>query len=273
MSNRSQPAPLMKKTMGPLSGSPFILISPSFAKKGAEFSDASVSVSSRYTNAVFAAGGLPLILPALKDRRMIARAVARADGVLLTGGNDVQPSLYTRQLPRAVRRTIGPADPLRDWLDLVLIAEALAQQRPILAICRGMQILNVALGGTLLGDIQRQRAGSIQHERSDIPTQGVHEVTLTSGCLLAKMTGRKNVRVNSTHHQAVDRVAPTLRVTAISPDGIIEGLEWAKGDKTALPWMQAVQFHPERLFEKDWNSFELFRNFILACRRARRQRL
>ena len=273
MPKRSQRRPRPMKKPRPSGPAPLILISPSFAEQGAEFSDASVSVSNRYSDAILAAGGLPLVLPRLTDRRLIAAAVGRADGVLLTGGNDVQPALYTRQLPRAVRRTIGPPDAARDLLDLVLIAEALEQHRPILAICRGLQILNVALGGTLLAHIARQRAGTLEHDRSDVPGRGVHEVTLTSGCLLAKMTGRKKIRVNSSHHQAVDRVAPALQVTATSPDGIIEGLEWAEATEKSLPWLQAVQFHPERLFERDRNCFDLFHSFISASARALRQRL
>ena len=262
----------MKKSLPPRPA-PLILISPSFVGQGAEFGDASVSVSNRYADAILAAGGLPLVLPRLTDHRIIAAAVGRTDGVMLTGGNDVQPALYARQLSRALRRTIGPSDGTRDWMDLILIAEALKQHRPLLAICRGLQILNVALGGTLLADIARQRAGALNHDRSDVPGRGVHDVTLTSGSLLAKMTRGKNIRVNSSHHQAVDQVAPGLRVTATSRDGIIEGLEWAGAGRKGFPWLQAVQFHPERLFERNGTCFELFRNFISASARARRQRL
>jgi len=150
-----------------MSRPPLILISASTEKKGVEFSDVSTSLSERYDRSVVAAGGLPLILPCTTDRQLIAECVRRGDGLLLTGGDDVNTRLYTGRLPPGLARTVGPHDPARDLRELLLIEETFRQCKPLLAICRGHQLLNVALGGTLLVDISTQIPGSIRHDRSD----------------------------------------------------------------------------------------------------------
>ena len=129
---------------------PLILISPSTQNRGAEFSDASISLSNRYLEAIIAGGGLPWVMPCVPLLDLAAESVRRCDGVVLTGGNDVQPKLYGSKLSPQLEKTIGPADPERDLLELLLIDEVFRQRKPLLAICRGQQILNVALGGTLL---------------------------------------------------------------------------------------------------------------------------
>src|SRR5438105_4394609 len=125
---------------------PLILISPSSQNRGAEFSDASLSLSNRYPEAILAGGGLPWVMPCVPLPELAAESVRRCDGVLLTGGNDVQPKLYGPELSAQLKKTIGPADPERDSLELLLINEVFRQRKPLLAICRGQQILNVALG-------------------------------------------------------------------------------------------------------------------------------
>jgi len=244
---------------------PLVLITPCKERKGAEFLDQSLSLSDRYSRAVVAAGGLPWVLPCLPSRDLLAEALRRCDGVMLTGGDDVAPKLYANHLPPTLRRTVSPADPARDLSELLLIDEVFRQRKPLLAICRGQQILNVALGGTLVVDISTQMPGALNHNRSDRKDEIVHKVALTPGSILNKISGKQILGVNSSHHQAVGRLGEALRVTGLSPDGVVEGLELADAAAGWLPWLVAVQFHPERLFEAHGVFLELFRNFIRAC--------
>ena len=250
---------------------PLILITPATERKGAEFADVSCSLSERYPRALLAAGAVPWILPCLPDGNVVAEAVRRCDGVMLTGGDDVQPGLYTKELPSTLRKTVSPGEPARDLLELMIIREVFRQRKPLLAICRGQQILNVAFEGDLFVDIATQAPGALCHDRTDRKDKLVHKVALTPGSILTKIAGNRTLGVNSSHHQAVRRVAAPLRVTAVSPDGIIEALELADGEANRLPYLLAVQFHPERLFDRHREHLELFRSFIRACKTKRKK--
>ncbi|MCX6912999.1 MAG: gamma-glutamyl-gamma-aminobutyrate hydrolase family protein [Verrucomicrobia bacterium] len=252
---------------------PLILISPNIEKRGAEFGDLSVSVSATYEQALLDSGALPLVLPATVSRELIADCVSRCDGVLLTGGEDVEPRLYSKGLPPRLRRTVTvtPDDGVRDLRELILIDEVFRQRRPLLAICRGHQLLNVALGGSLVADISRQRPRAINHRQMDRCFEVVHEARLTRGSLLAKLTGKQKLGVNSTHHQAIARVAAPFRVAAVSSDGIIEGLELKPSAARLLPFLLSVQFHPERLADRHVEHRAIFRGFTQACLLSRKQ--
>ena len=243
---------------------PFILVSAHTEREGSEFPDAAISLSQRYSDAIYAAGGLPFVLPCTRDQGLVRDVVRRCAGVLLTGGEDVRPELYSTQLPPAVAMTVVRADGDRDLFELILIDEVFRQSRPLLAICRGQQILNVALGGSLIADLPLQRPGSISHNRQPERFQAVHEVFPEPGTLLAELAGNAAFGVNSTHHQAVDRVAPPLRVAARSPDGVIEALE-AHPDLAVLPFLVSVQFHPERLRDRYPIHAKIFESFVSAC--------
>ncbi|MBI2925624.1 MAG: gamma-glutamyl-gamma-aminobutyrate hydrolase family protein [Verrucomicrobia bacterium] len=249
---------------------PLIRISPSSQRRGVEFADDSVSLSGRYPRALIAAGGAPVVLPCEPAEELVAEWVRRCDGVMLTGGDDVEPSLYCDALAPALARTVQGVDPRRDALELLLVAEVFRQRKPLLAICRGHQLLNVALGGTLIVDIRRQLPQALDHHRLDRKDKIVHEVTLTPGSLLARVTGSRTLGVNSSHHQAVDRVAKPLRVTAVGPDGVIEAMELAPAAGVGPPFLLAVQFHPERLWERHAEHAALFRRFTRACAAQRK---
>jgi putative glutamine amidotransferase len=250
---------------------PLILVTPSTQRSGVEFGDVSLSLSECYEQAVMVAGGLPLIMPSAVDRDLIAECVRHCDGVMLTGGDDVNPDLYSRHLPPRLARTVGHTDKPRDLRELTLIEETFRQRKPLLAICRGHQLLNVALGGTLMVDIAAQLPAAINHVRLDKKSAVVHEVQLTGASLLAKISGKQRVGVNSSHHQAVARVARPLRVTAQSDDGIVEGLELRPEAMEWLPYLVSVQYHPERLVVRHPEHRELFCSFTHACVRNRQK--
>ena len=196
-------------------------------------------VNVAYTQALRGAGLLPLVLPVLEP----ADADAALDGVaglVLTGGEDVDPARYgSRAAPRAGRRRTTGATPSRSRSSTRPARAAL----PTLAICRGVQILNVALGGTLVQDIPTEWTNPIVHDGDWARTARVHEVDVTPGSRLARALGTERPVVNSMHHQAVGTVAPSLATVARAPDGIVEGVEWPTDDW----WMVGVQWHPEEL--------------------------
>jgi putative glutamine amidotransferase len=249
-----------------------ILISPETDRKGREFQDVSLSLSGNYLNAVAAAGGIPLTMPLTTSEELIAQCVRASDGVMLTGGDDVDPRLYRGSLPARLRAKVSvtPDGGARDYRELVLIREVLGQRKPLLAICRGHQVLNVALGGTLVADIASELPAAMEHRRMDKRSEVAHEVRLTPGSLLASIAGSQRLGVNSTHHQAIARVAAPLRVTAVSTDGVIEGLELAAGLQPGMGFLLSVQFHPERLAGRHREHLEIFRAFVAASALTKR---
>ena len=255
-----------------MENAPLILATPSTEQKGVEFYDYSVSLSHTYLDAITLAGGIPVVAPIEASAEIIASLVRRSDGVMLTGGDDIQPELYAEKLEADLRATVKDVDPRRDLLETLVIKEVFAQRKPLLAICRGHQILNVTLGGTLIVDIPRQVKTEINHSQLKNKDRVVHKVSLNRESLLAQCLGKQEVEVNSSHHQAVDRVAGPLEVTGRGPDGVIEVMELKKKDATLLPYLLSVQFHPERLVRGYPEYLELFRGFVDACEMNRKSR-
>ncbi len=213
----------------------------------------------QYAQAVADAGGAPLLVPPLADEATLAAIWSRLDGLLLPGGGDLAPALYGQQ-PRT--KLIDVDDDL-DRLELTLARWSLCDDRPLLAICRGMQVLNVAAGGTLIQDIPVDRPGSLAHRgQHGAPLDGIaHKVAVREGTLLASLVGREPLGVNSRHHQAVDRVAGGFLVSATASDGIVEAIE-LPGRRFTL----GVQFHPEDLYPAEPRLAVLFAGFVAACR-------
>ena len=212
----------------------------------------------------------PAVMAGRHRAGFVGDAVTQCDGVLLTGGDDVNPKLYTEKLSPKLAKTVHPAALERDHFEVALIEEVFRQKKPLLAVCRGQQILNIAFGGDLIVDIGIQRPDAENHCRMEQKNQVVHEVSLERGSLLAEALGGTKVGVNSTHHQAVGKIAKPLAATANSIDGIIEGMEFAPGARSMLPWLLAVQFHPERLFPQHAEHLDIFKSFVQACVRVRR---
>jgi putative glutamine amidotransferase len=197
-----------------------------------------VRTNEAYVRALEAAGLVPLVLPPLNSSRA-DRALDAVSGLVLTGGEDVAPWRYGESPHRA----LGTVNESRDAWELALIASARNRRLPTLAICRGIQILNVALGGTLVQDIPTECPTALPHAPGEGRAARVHEITVDTARRLASVVGAEHLTVNSSHHQSIARVAEGLRVTARSPDGIIEGAEWHADDW----WAVGVQWHPEEL--------------------------
>jgi putative glutamine amidotransferase len=246
-----------------MSKQPIILISPGLREVAEELS---LFLPQGYSEAIIQAGGIPWILPCTSSADVMAACVERADGVMLTGGDDVDPGLYCEKLPARLEKTVQPAAPPRDFSELLLIREVFLRKKPLLAICRGMQLLHVAFGGKLVVDIGLQQKTALDHSRFDRRFEIIHQITLRPDSLLARIFKKEKIGVNSSHHQAVAEITKPFRAAATSPDGIIEAVELAESG--ILPYLLAVQFHPERLLGAHPEFLELFRSFIEACRPA-----
>lgn len=217
-------------------------------------------LSDAYVRAVVAAGGLPLLLPAVGGEDLAAEMLAGVDGLLLTGGVDVDPAWYGQEpSPR-----LGRVSPERDALELPLARVALARGIPVLAICRGIQVLNVAAGGTLVQDLPTEWSDAIKHYQDAPRWFGSHAVEVLPGSRLAELLGQARLRVNSFHHQALRDVAPGLVVTARAPDGVVEAVEAADPRRFVL----GVQWHPEAMWEREPVFLHLFRGLVEAARAA-----
>ncbi len=209
-----------------------------------------VALNTAYVRALDRAGVVPMALPTMlaPDHAVAALDGGAVRGLVLTGGEDVEPARYGA----APHARLENTDPTRDAAELALIAAARARRLPILAICRGIQILNVALGGTLYQDLGSERPGPVTHSGDD----SRHAVRIEAGSLLERTLGTRRTTVNSRHHQAIRDLAPGLRAVAWSDDGLIEAAEPADA---GAPWTLAVQWHPE-----DLNERALFDGFARA---------
>jgi putative glutamine amidotransferase len=198
-----------------------------------------IRLSLNYARSLEGAGLIPLIVPPLNDPTRAGEILDSAGGLLLTGGEDVNPELYGA----APHPKLGEIQPVRDATELALLKAARDRGVPVLAICRGIQLLNVAYGGTLYQDLPSEHPSSVNHDSEKSRDSRTHDVTITPGTRLAAATGATTMAVNSYHHQAVRQLGDGLRVTAVAPDGVIEGVEV---DDPAW-WVLSVQWHPEDL--------------------------
>ena len=224
---------------------PLIGISCSRSSTGAS------TLKTTYTDAVARAGGVPVVFPTVADSVLAAALVKGVDGVIFSGGEDVDPSYYGE----TVWNETVEVDTLRDVSDILLAKAALASGKPILAICRGEQLMNVVLGDSLYQDIPTQVDTLVAHGGG-----ARHRIGVEKGSVLYDLFGQDSLTVNSFHHQAVKDVAPGVRVTAYSPNGIVEAYEY--GNQVI-----AVQFHPEGMVRTDDSWLSLFRLFVKKASR------
>jgi putative glutamine amidotransferase len=222
--------------------------------------DADLSESNDYLRSLVEAG---IPREAIAIATPLSPEVGAFDALLLGGGVDVDPTRYGKE--RLDNGTVE-VDAERDALDFRLFGEARRAGIPILGICRGLQVVNVALGGTLVQDIPSERPSPVVHQRTrDEKTRLDHRVAFTPGTELSRIAGASDAAVNSRHHQAIEDVAPGLKVSAVAPDGMAEAVE-AAGD----PWLVAVQWHPENL-AGDSLSKRLFLEFVRRARERERE--
>ena len=225
-------------------------ITPTLTEKG------NITIGQDYINAVIRAHAMPMLLPLTPDRDLMRALLSRVDGLLLTGGNDVGPNMYGEE----ILPCCGETAPQRDEMEFPLCRMALEMDMPILAICRGHQVLSTALGGDMYQDIETQFSRELKHPRSDMPRDKVHSVLVEKGALLHKITGLEELGVNSRHHQAVRTPGQGLTVNARATDGLIESVE-LPGRRFVL----GVQWHPESLADRYPEAQALFNAFAEAC--------
>ena len=196
------------------------------------------ALDANYMKLIDGAGGLPMILPLVSTLEEAREVVGRVDGLVLTGGSDLEPSRYG-QSTRHPDRLGAPA---RNVSDLFLARAAQERGVPTLGICLGIQVMNVEFGGSLLQHLEEDRPGALKHEEETDEEAPEHAVAVEPGTRLAKILGQDHVVVNSYHHQSVDKVASGFRVAATSEDGVIEAIE-----RSDHPFYVGVQWHPERM--------------------------
>lgn len=219
-------------------------------------------LSRHYSDAIASVGGIPIVFPLLDHPQSAEARMDRLDGLLLTGSrSDLDPSLYGESRDNQC----GPAQPLRDQMDFLLLKAAVRRRIPILAICYGIQSLNVFFGGSLIQDIPTSVQTSIRHGNPDAVDAAGHIIEISSGSILEQIAGATEATVNSTHHQAVKRPGQNLSVIARAPDGVIEAICGLDNNH----WVLGVQWHPEKSFSYDRFSRRLFEFFLARCRATR----
>lgn len=220
-----------------------------------------MAIRPTYLRAVEAAGGVPLLIHLSDDLEVVRALYEHCDGILLPGGEDIAPSYFGEE----PHPQLGAVDPQRDAVEVALARWTRDENKPLLGVCRGVQVLNVAFGGSLYQDIPSQLPASLDHRHNTKLRQYDvlgHPIVLEPDSWLAGQLDADEILANTMHHQSVKAVAPGLRVTATAPDGVIEGLEG-----TGSQFVVGVQCHPEHLWraaEPRW--LRLFEGFVAACR-------
>lgn len=209
-----------------------------------------------YTDLLLKLGAAPFILPlGYKDEELEALAKG-FDGLLLCGGDDLNPALYGE----AEHEKLGPYEDRRDRQERLLFEAACRLGMPVFGVCRGLQLINVCLGGTLYQDLPSQKPSEVEHHMDEPYDRAEHEVKLTERGLFAELLGRTSLGVNSCHHQAIRTLGRDLEVLAEAPDGIAEAIRG-----TSHPYLVAVQWHPEFSYKKDCHSERILQSFVKAA--------
>ena len=221
-----------------------------------------LALTASYVQAIMRVGGIPIMLPLGLSEIDLLTILAQVDGVLLPGGGDMHPSYYDEPMSEQIKRL----DEDRDRIEWQVTRYAVSEEMPLLAICRGHQVLNVALGGSLWADIPSQMPGGANHDfdADHPPDYLAHTISIEPGSLLAEVLGRTETAVNSLHHQGIKALAPGLRSSAVSPDGVIEAVEIP-----GHPFAVGVQWHPEWMLGEDSGMVNLFDRFVQAAGNGR----
>lgn len=211
-----------------------------------------------YSVAIEQAGGIALQLPYSENEEALEDYVARLDGFVFTGGADIDPKHYGE----ATKPTCGTIFSLRDAFELQMFEKILSAKKPILGICRGVQLINVSLGGTLYQDIPTEYETALVHRQTTPATAPSHDILIRENTPLAALLGKTRITGNSFHHQAIKTLGKSLSVTATAEDGTIEAVTY-EGDS----YLRGYQWHPERLCVFDSDNLRLFEEFIEVCKK------
>ncbi|GGD12289.1 gamma-glutamyl-gamma-aminobutyrate hydrolase family protein [Pontibacillus salipaludis] len=210
-------------------------------------------VNNDYVQSVLRAGGVPFILPVLEDDETVRAQASAMDGLVLSGGQDINPLLYNEE-PRPKQ---GSPFPERDHSEAILAKEMIRQGKPVFAICRGVQILNVTYGGSLYQDVSYMDGEPLKHDQYNKPWQESHTITTEPDSVMREQFGEKTI-TNSFHHQSIKDVAPGFRATAFAADGVIEAIEKEDGEGFVI----GVQWHAEMMTRKHERMQKLFNRFV-----------
>ena len=220
-------------------------------------SDGTVSILPQYTLTLENAGADVVLLPYTDKPSEIIEMVKSVDGICFTGGADVDPKRYFEEKMSCC----GETEDKRDLFELAVFFVATEENKPILGICRGMQLINVAMGGTLYQDILTEYVSDIAHIQKEGKFEHSHEVNVINGSPLYNLLGNERIKINSFHHQAIKKLAEGLDVMARADDGIIEAVYASE-----YKYLRAYQWHPERIYQIDKNQALIFEDFINACK-------
>lgn len=213
-------------------------------------------IENTYIRAVEASGGHVIMLPYTENAESIRRFVDMCDGFIFSGGADIEPCRYGEEKSEKC----GETTPYRDAIEFAVFSEAIKTNKPIMGICRGSQLINVALGGTLYQDIPSEIESDLTHKQEHPHSEPAHETGVVSGSLLHQVIGKSRIHINSLHHQAAKKLGAGLVPMAIADDGVIEGT-YLPGER--LLW--GFQWHPEKTFDKSEDSRLIFKKFVEEC--------
>ena len=216
-----------------------------------------IKLKSTYVHAIEESGGLPMVLPYTNDITIMEHFTELCDGFLFTGGDDIAPERYGE----LIKDTCGEIQYFRDDFEFNMLHQAMKASKPVLAICRGSQLVNVAFGGTLYQDIPSEKPSTILHRQKDFGSTPAHSVRLVADTPLSSLIKQEHMQVNSLHHQAIKKLGDGLEIMALADDGIVEAL-YLPGEQ----YLRAYQWHPERMFDTDAQSRLIFAEFINACK-------
>lgn len=215
-------------------------------------------VNRNYVDSVARAGGVPFIMPICEDENIIKKMIENVDGIIMTGGVDIHPFRFNQE----PNPKIGVISKERDDFDFLIMKHAFENNKPIFGICRGIQLINVYFGGTLIQDILSQKNTNILHSQTAPVYTATHKIKIKKDSAICGIFG-KEAEVNSFHHQAIDKLAKDFKITSSAKDGIIESIEYKKKDGFIL----GVQWHPECMTAKDSKMQSLFSMFADVCKK------
>lgn len=214
-----------------------------------------------YMDGLVQAGAVPIILPLTGNEDDVYQIMNMCDGILFTGGQDVSPNIYHEDALEGIVSCCRQ----RDVMELIVLKQAIKEDKPVLGICRGIQFINSALGGTLYQDLMLQHPSNINHHQSPPYDEPVHKVSIVENTPLNDCLGKNEILVNSYHHQAIKELSPKLKEMAISSDGLVEAVYMPESK-----FLWAVQWHPEFSFKVDENSQKIFRAFVNSIKMSDR---